>query len=62
MTKVMYDVPSDPTIVKVTITAATVQDGAPAELTYDPERCRRPRLGKAALKAERGGVPGTNAG
>ena len=62
MTKVMYDVPSDPTIVKVTITAATVQDGAPAELTYDPERCRRPRLGKAALKAARGGVPGTNAG
>ena len=62
MTKVMCDVPSDPTIVKVTITAATVQDGAPAELTYDPERCRRPRLGKAALKAERGGVPGTNAG
>ena len=62
MTKVRYDVPSDPTIVKVTITAATVQDGAPAELTYDPERCRRPRLGKAALKAERGGVPGTNAG
>ena len=62
MTKVIYDVPSDPTIVKVTITAATVQDGAPAELTYDPERCRRPRLGKAALKAERGGVPGTNAG
>ena len=62
MTKVMYDVPSDPTIVKVTITAATVQDGAPAELTYDPERCRRPRLGKAALKAERGGVPGTTAG
>lgn len=62
MTKVMYDVPSDPTIVKVTITAATVQYGAPAELTYDPERCRRPRLGKAALKAERGGVPGTNAG
>ena len=62
MTNVMYDVPSDPTIVKVTITAATVQDGAPAELTYDPERCRRPRLGKAALKAERGGVPGTNAG
>ena len=62
MTKVMYDVPSDPTIVKVTITAATVQDGAPAELTYDPERCRRPRLGKAALKSERGGVPGTNAG
>ena len=62
MTKVMYDVPSDPTIVKVTITAATVQDGAPADLTYDPERCGRPRLGKAALKAERGGVAGHKAG
>ena len=62
MTKVMYDVPSDPTIVKVTVTAAAVRDGAPAELTYDPERRRRPRLGKAALRAERGGVPGTNAG
>ena len=62
MTKGMYDVPSDPPIGKGPSTAATVQDGAPAELTYDPERCRRPRLGKAALKAERGGVPGTNAG
>ena len=34
----MYSVPSDPTIVRVTITEACVTDGAEAQLTRDPER------------------------
>ena len=62
MTKIMYSVPSDPTIVKVTITASCVTDGAAPEIVRDPERRQRPRLGKASLRAERGGAVGTNAG
>ena len=62
MTKVMYDVPSDPTIVKVAIHAPCITEGAEPELTRDPERLQRPKLGKAALYAEHGGLPGTNAG
>ncbi len=49
MTKVMYEIPSDPTIVKVTITAECVTEGAEPELTRNPERVNRPRLGKSAL-------------
>ena len=50
LTQVMYDVPSDPTIVKVSIHADSVKEGAQPELTRDPER------------TQRGGIPGTNAG
>ena len=62
MTKVMYDVPSDPTIVKVSIDGACVKDGAEPDLVRDPERTQRPKLGKATLRAERGGMPGAHAG
>ena len=62
MTKVMYDVPSDPTIIKVTIHAPSVTEGAVPELVRDPERVQRPQLGKAALRAKRGGAPGTYVG
>lgn len=62
MTQVMYDVPSDPTIAKVTINAACVKDGAEPEILRDPQRTQRPPLGKAFLHAERGGLPGTHAG
>ena len=66
MTKIMYDVPSDPTIVKVTITGDCVKNRTEPELTRDPERTERPRLGKASLHSEQGGVPanhpGANAG
>ena len=62
MTKVMYDVPSDPTIVKVSIHADSVKAGAAPELTRDPERKQRPKLGRASLRSERGGMPGTHAG
>ena len=62
MTQVMYDVPSDPPIAKVTINAACVKDGAEPEILRDPQRTQRPPLGKASLHAERGGLPGTHAG
>ena len=38
MNKIMYDVPSDPTIAKVTITAPCVTEGAQPEIIRDPER------------------------
>jgi ATP-dependent Clp protease ATP-binding subunit ClpX len=62
MTKIMYDIPSDPTIVKVTITPECVRDGAEPELTRDPERMQRPNLGKASLREERGQRPNSNVG
>ena len=62
MTRIMYDVPSDPEVVKVTITEACIRGGASPEILRDPEHSRRPALGQADLRAERGGLPGTNAG
>ena len=56
MTQVMYDVPSDPTISKVTITAESVRDHVPPVIEHDPERTQRPRLGSAALRTEEGGA------
>ena len=58
----LIHISSDPTIVKVTITASCVTNGADPEIVRDPERRQRPRLGKASLRAERGGAVGTNAG
>ena len=62
MTRIMYDVPSDPEVVKVTITEDCIRSGAAPEILRDPEHSRRPALGQADLRAERGGLPGTNAG
>jgi len=56
MTQVMYEVPSDPEIDKVTITARCVSDRLPPEIIKDPTRPARPRLGAAALKSEAGGL------
>ena len=56
MTQVMYDVPSDPTIAKVTITTESIRDHVPPEVEHDPSRTERPRLGSAALRAEQGGA------
>ena len=56
MTKVMYDVPSDPTIVKVTITDACIKQGAEPEIVHDPNRTQRPRLGKASLQTAQSGI------
>ena len=62
MTKLMYEVPSDPTIVKVHVHAPSVTDGVEPELIRDPERTQRPALGKAALHAEGRVQPDTSAG
>ena len=62
MTRIMYDVPSDPEVVKVTITEDCIRSGAAPEILRDPEHSQRPALGQADLRAERGGLPGTNAG
>ena len=56
MTQVMYEVPSDPSIAKVTITASCVNDRVTPEILRDPERKARPRLGAASLRAEAGGL------
>ena len=55
MTQVMYDVPDQPDIAKVTITPACVKEHAVPELERDSTRQSRPRLGAAALRAESGG-------
>ena len=46
LTKVMYDIPSDPTITRVTITADCVRGGAEPLVERDPEKVTR----KAKLK------------
>ena len=56
MTPVMYEVPSDESIAKVTVTAEAIRgEGAPV-LTRDENRPPRPRLGAASLRAENGGM------
>ena len=55
MTQLMYDVPSDPTITRVTITPESVRDHVPPLIEHNPDRTERPRLGSAALRAEHGG-------
>jgi len=56
MTPLMYEVPSDPTITRVTITAESVKEHVSPAVERDPDRTQRPRLGGAALHAEQGGV------
>ena len=60
MTQVMYDVPDQPDIEKVVITPACVTEQVRPELVRNPERPPRPRLGGAALRAERGGLQPRN--
>ena len=60
VTQVMYEVPSDPTIARVIVTAECVRDGQPPQIQRDPSRTQRPRLGRAALRAERGGAYPSN--
>ena len=52
MTSIMYQVPSDPTIVRVVITPECVRGSGEPELHRDPERTQRPSLGRAALRAQ----------
>lgn len=55
MTPVMYEVPSDQTIAKVTITADAIRGDSTPVITHEENRPPRPRLGAAALRAEKGG-------
>ena len=50
MTRIMYDVPSDPTIVKVTITAESVKEGKQPEIVRDELRTARPVPGSGAKR------------
>ena len=50
MTRIMYDVPSDPTIVKVTITAESVKEGKQPEILRDELRTARPVPGSGAKR------------
>jgi len=52
MTAVMYEVPSDPTIVRVVITPECVTGSGQPELHRDPGRTQRPALGAVALRAQ----------
>ena len=55
MTPIMYDVPSDDTIAKVTITPQAIRGEEPPLVEREEGRPARPRLGAAALRAEMGG-------
>jgi ATP-dependent Clp protease ATP-binding subunit ClpX len=52
MNRIMYEVPSDPTIVKVTITPESVKDGADPVIVRDEMRTARPVPG-SGMKAKR---------
>ena len=55
MTPVMYQVPSDPSIAKVTVTDQAIRGEGEPILERQQNRPPRPRLGSAALRAEQGG-------
>lgn len=47
LTKLMYDIPSDPTITQVTITADCVKNGAQPQVLHDPVRIEHGEKAKA---------------
>ncbi len=50
LTQLMFDVPSDPTIERVVVTAACVQEGAQPEIVYNPDK--KSNRGKLAAKGK----------
>ncbi len=60
LTQLMFDVPSDPTIEKIVITAACVTDGAKPEIVYNPDKKSRrlPPMSKGKAPARRKAVNG----
>jgi len=60
MNPIMYDVPSDPTIVKVIITLECVAERTKPEVIHDANRTERRRLGKASIQVERKQSPKSN--
>ena len=55
MTPVMYEVPSDESIAKITVTAEAIRGEEAPILERDENRPPRPKLGAASLRAENGG-------
>lgn len=55
MMPVMYEVPSDQSIAKVTVTAESISGEGEPIVQREENRPPRPRLGAAALRAEKGG-------
>lgn len=55
MTPVMYEVPSDQSIAKVTVTGEAIRGEGEPVVERQENRPPRPRLGAAALRAEQGG-------
>ena len=53
LTRLMYDIPSDPTIVKVTITEDCVKNGAEPQVIRDPEKTVRRAGIKGSKKDEK---------
>ena len=62
MTPIMYEVPSDQSIAKVTITAEAIRGEGQPVIEREENRPPRPRLGGAALRAEKGGQHGSAKG
>ena len=58
LTKLMYDIPSDPTIAQVTITADCVNNGVQPEIVHDPGRsARRAKLKTGKQPEKRSSAP-----
>ncbi|MBQ0038496.1 MAG: ATP-dependent Clp protease ATP-binding subunit ClpX [Clostridiales bacterium] len=57
LTKIMYDIPSDPTIVQVTITEDCVKNGAEPLIQRDPEKTTRRAKLKTGKAEEKPSVP-----
>ena len=55
MTPMMYEVPSDQSIAKVTVTAEAIRGEGEPTVEREENRPPRPRLGAASLRAEKGG-------
>ncbi len=50
LTRLMFDIPSDPTVEKVLLTAACITDGAKPDIIYNPDKKSNRRLGAAKNK------------
>ena len=58
LTQLMFDIPSDPTVEKVLLTAACVTDGAQPDIIYNPDKKARRTAAKSKTTAKRKAVNG----
>jgi len=57
LTQLMFDIPSDPTVEKVLLTAACVTDGAKPDIVYNPDgKNRRKTAQKSKTTVKRKAV------